>query len=245
MKKALFGISLDNPLYSTARMRAGLIEGLREFDEVVFLIADSLQIYNHVSKNVGDSMAMSSIDWSAPHSQYFAERTIWLNKIRTRLPEWPDDQKWTIAGVNSVADKKAFQIQRSVRILYAVDATFRSDVIDNAKKFAERGLDSKTFESRVSLSILYILEEIALNVKLRVQYGIEDEFYLGDTFEIFRNVYAGKYMKNHDELFGRKSRSRKLFRFHSWDTSEENWRLEVGMVQSAMDASKIVDFRRM
>lgn len=245
MKIALFGISLDNPLYSTARMRAGLIEGLREYDEVIFLIADSLQIYNHVSKNVGDNMAMSSIDWSTPHSQYFAERTIWLNKIRTRLPEWPDHQKWTITGVNSVADRKAFQIQRSVRILYAVDGTFRNDVIESAKRFAGYNFDSKTIENRVSLSILYILEEIALNVKLRIQFGIEDEFYLGDTFEIFRNVYAGKYMKDHYELFGRKRSSKKVFRFHSWDTNEENWRLDVGMVQSAMDESKIVDFRRM
>jgi tRNA-dependent cyclodipeptide synthase len=245
MRKALFGISLDNPLYSSATMRAGLSAGLRSYDEIVFLIADSLQIYNYVAKNISDKTSAAATDWSAPHSQYFVERSKWLAKIRARLPKWDPNQKWTVVSVNTIADRKAFQIQRSVRILYAVDESFRNDVVAFAQKFADRDTDTRNFDQRINLSVLYILEEIALNIRLRIKLNIEDEYYLGHTFSLFRNIYGKKYLKDHNDLFGGKLNSCIDFKFHSWNPQREQWIIENGIVNYEHDMNKLVDFRNM
>ena len=232
MNTALIGISLDNASYSSSQMREALLSGsLNQFDKIYFLVADTLQIYNQISRITNDPDRLASQNWSLPKNQYLKERRLWLSKLQQRLPNWPEKQTWSVVGVNEVTDRRTFQIYRSVRILYTLDSKFREDVLHYAERYADKLPDSAFYEERKNLSAEYILEEIAINIRLRVGHCIAQEFYLGKTFPLFLNIYGGKYLKNHLSLFGSnlQNKQRKTsYSFNSWSDRKKIWVLEKG-----------------
>ncbi len=59
-KKALIPISVDNPGFSTSLMVSALSALNEKYDELVFLIADDLQLYNKVT-NVKSGADLSAV----------------------------------------------------------------------------------------------------------------------------------------------------------------------------------------
>lgn len=218
MTHALFPISVNSDLFSSEDTVQALAVGLAGFDKITFLIADRIQIYNDITKTNGDIDAILSLDWSGSYRRDFEQRKRWLSKLRDRL-RTKTQQRWRILGVDDAADHYAYVALRSVWLLYRFDNQFAADADKAAMDFAKRnGTDNGELLKDMSLG--YLLEEIAINIRLRVLRGIFDEFYMGDTLQILPKLYQGCYSKSAEELMGRPARPKGSFRFWSWHDSK-------------------------
>ncbi len=92
---------------------------------------------------------------------------------------------------------------RNVNLLFASDERFREDVEEWANSYIDT-LDIPTgfaVPLRKRLSIGFVLEEIACNIRLRVGYGIDDELYPGDFPVALPNLYRpGTYSASAEDL---------------------------------------------
>jgi hypothetical protein len=221
--KALVGISVDSSLFTTSRMLVA-ITALRDYDHITFLIADDLQVYNELAKIVGDHDQLVTASWNRRRNS-LSERKKWLSRVRLQFQDWPTSQKWRIVGVRDVADHRSWEILRAIRLLYILDPKFKNDVIAQARSFVATRVqhlsNSDIFEQ---LSIEYILEEVALNLRVRIIGAIEDEFYLGNIVSVLPRIYQGEYMKSAVELAKgiKESQHHKSFRFFDW-SDEKGW----------------------
>jgi tRNA-dependent cyclodipeptide synthase len=223
MAQALIGVSLDNRAYSTEVLYSAMLSGLSRFSQIHFLIADRLQMYNRVATASTDPILLSAMNFASNSRVEFDERAAWLKKLKEKLPSEFGNQKWVILSIDDIADTRAFRTLRAVRMLYRVDAEFRADVDRAARQIVERR--QLTYEQAFiwqGLSVDYIIEEVALNIRLRLGRRIHSEFYLGTTFYIFLRMYRGEYSKSVHDLFGRKQQDTQGYEFFDWDGF--NWR---------------------
>jgi hypothetical protein len=220
MKRAIFPISVDNPrLFSSDNTMEALRGGLQTYDEISFLVADRLQIYNDITKANGDLDIISSLDWTGGYRKDRKERTVWLRRLRERLQDWPSSQNWKVVSISDAMDGLGYLALRSVWLLYRLDHSFRDDVNRVADDFAERSSLTKQDKIMHQMSVGYLLEEVAVNVRLRVVRGIEDEYYMGPWIGVLPKLYAGHYRKRPEELLGRPI-SKRDYRFFRWTGSE-------------------------
>jgi hypothetical protein len=220
MRHVLFPISVDNTVFSTENTLGAISELLSDFDKITFLIADRIQVYNDIAKREGDLTGILSLDWSGSYRRDFAERRRWLHKLRDRLPR-SRGQIWRIMGVDDAVDRHAYVALRSVWLLYKFDRDFSADINATAKEFCARHQTQSSL--LYDMSLAYLVEEIAINIRLRVMRGIFDEFYMGATLGILPRLYDGHYSKTAEELMGRHARAPGTFRFWSW--YGQSWQL--------------------
>lgn len=155
----------------------------------------------------------------------FEERRRWLNKVRLRLGEKAVNMSWNIKSVDSVADAKAFRILRNIDILNSINPFFRQDVLSSAERFASRHTESYR-EVAVNLSIRYIIEELALSIRMRVLGNYYDEYYIGPTLLPAIRLYSGAYVATPWELAGvkRGSASFRFFELMQIDSDHFEWK---------------------
>ncbi len=124
-------------------------------------------------------------------------------------------------GVEDLLDKRTYFSLRSVWLLYRVDSKFAEDINIIADKFVLKRGWNTTGKLAMEMSIAYLIEEVALNLRIRVGDAIDDEYYLGETLNVLPRLYRGEYIKTPAELIGRRAKSVPEYRFFEW--GEKGW----------------------
>lgn len=224
---ALFPISVSNRVFSTENIREALSAMPDRVTEVTFLIADWLQLYNRAS-NCNESVGLGAIirDYS-DRNKDLVNRQRWIAKF---LDTYPDtiSASVKVVGMDHYFDGAYANTFRNVNILFSVDMGFRNDVISAAQRFLENSNRKRKSHLAASLSEQYILEEIALNIRIRVKELVEEEYYLGDYHKPMLKVYRNCYSANPLDLLGGEVQQERNYRFFSLGgDSKRNW-MEVG-----------------
>lgn len=217
--KVLFPISVDSKRFGTDETVAALNNIPSGHDEIIFLIADGLQIYNKASQ-VDDGKPLNNILKSFKlKNDYYIEREKWLQTVKSKCDEKIIQPTWTIKNIFSVSDNVFHNIYRNVFIAYLAIDDFRNDIVKTAKKHRAKFSQSNTDYS-LDLSIAYIIEEIALNLRMRVVDIIQDEYYLGELPIPLTNLYKGNYEVDVFTLSGIEKTNSKFSFYHSPDTAK-------------------------
>ncbi len=212
-KKALFPVSLSNQAFSSSWVVPAVRAVLGQYDEIIILVADRLQLYNHIAAAIESGMGtkqekVSFKVFESRIDQTLSEREKWLERIKFQVGRQALSATWSVLSLRTITDRRAFDILRRVSIMYEIDDLFRGDVDSWAKRFVSRRYSKTTVEDRVAieqLSVRYILEEAAISIRLRVLGRIADEFYIGETTEPIANIYWNKYSRGCWELAGTKA----------------------------------------
>lgn len=210
---ALFPISVSNRLFTTSNVTAALSKLPSRVSHVTFLIADWLQLYNRAT-NCGESMALGDVirDYK-DRNKDLINRQRWIANFLEASPDILSASP-KIVGMEQYFDPLYAHTFRNINILRSVDAQFRQDVTDAASLFL--GSSSRAANSvSLNLSEQYILEEIALNIRLRVKEGLEEEYYLGNYHIPMLKVYANCYSASVFDLLGGEVQHPTKFLFYS------------------------------
>jgi hypothetical protein len=190
---ALFPISLSNQAFSSENVLPLLLGLFERYHKVMFLVADRLQIYNKALRvNQGTELPKLIKDFEEDQ-HYLEQRKRWLERLTSALGQPANSEHWCVAGSEEFADDHCFKIFRNVMLAYYALEDFRRDVDDAAHSHALlRGNGHQA--SRIEpLSRGYILEEIAISIRVHVIGGIRDEFYIGDQALPVLRLYHGCY----------------------------------------------------
>ncbi|GJM09857.1 MAG: hypothetical protein DHS20C11_21330 [Lysobacteraceae bacterium] len=219
MKKALFPISVSNQRYSTDNVVRALLSLSREYDLIVFLVADRLQMYNKATRAGKVGLFGVLQEFADKRTDYLEQRKRWLEKIRDRLGDDVDFEV-SMKGIDHFADERAFRILRNLVLLYAADKRFRRDVRKAALDFCSRYEQREMADLGFRLSQGYILEEIAISLRIHIVGGIPDEYYLGQQWGVVLRVYQGEYDVDATVLADSKRSSGEPVNFYSPDHPE-------------------------
>lgn len=191
--KALFPISVDSQRFSSEEtIRALNNIDKNKYSEIIFLIVDGLQLYNKATlldKGIPLKEVFKKFELK---NDYYIEREKWLHNLRLKVSPEIADIKWTITNVLQISDDKYHTIYRNILISYLALDKFRHDIIETAKRHRSRLVEQYS-KYDLELSIAYIIEEIAINLRLRVIEGISAEYYIGDQLSPLVNLYANSY----------------------------------------------------
>lgn len=224
MKTAVFPISVDNSRFTTTLFSKLLGSVAAEYDRVVFLVADQLQLYNKAAEVNGHKSLKDVLAEFAEKNLYFEERKKWLEKIIRESGSDAAESKWLFWKLADIADHKFHEVFRNVLLAYQTVPAFRKDVEKAAEDYcSKKSVRISTLIER-RLSEAYILEEIAVNVRLRVLENIQDEYYPFGHPKPMLKIYTDDYGFNAFDLAGLKSEHHE-FRFHQWNELKEVWGL--------------------
>jgi hypothetical protein len=214
-KRALFPISVSNQAFSTRRVLPALQAVLSSYAEVVIFVADHLQVYNKALQ-IADGAGLSKIIGEFDLKQDYREQRIkWIQRMTSQMSSC-EASHWKLIGVDDITDFKCFNIFRNVMVAYYGVCRFQDDVNRSAKYYARSRYPQYPIEIREQLSRGYLLEEIALNVRLHIVDGIDDEYYMGEQLGVLLNLYNSKYGFNACDLANVPSHGRKI-RFFGFD----------------------------
>ncbi|MBS1643212.1 MAG: hypothetical protein JSR11_12120 [Bacteroidetes bacterium] len=216
----LFPISVDSRRFGTEETVSALNNIQSNCDEMIFLIADGLQVYNKASQ-IDDGKPLTNIIRNFNlKNDYYSEREKWLMQtIKPQCETHISEVSWTVKNVFSISDNIFHNIYRNVIIAYLAIDDFRNDIVKTAKKHRSKFSQSVT-DFALDLSISYIIEEIALNLRMRVIEKIKSEYYLGDLPSPLTNLYLGRYEIDVFTLAGVEFSSFKFDFFHSPNTNK-------------------------
>jgi hypothetical protein len=192
-RRALFPISLSNQAFSTENVLPLLQQLFAEYDRVIFLVADQLQIYNRALR-IGEATQLRDLirDFDE-NQQYLEQRTRWLERLTEAMPTPIDQTQWDVVGIDELADAQTYRIFRNVMLTYHAEPEFRKDVNDAARLHAINRDYGISLDRSEQLSRGYLLEEIVISVRLHVVEGIRDEFYIGEQALPVLRLYRGEY----------------------------------------------------
>ncbi len=219
---ALFPISVSNRLFSTANIKRALGLMPTTITDVTFLIADWLQLYNRAI-NCNETLGLGEVirDYRERNNDLM-NRQRWISNF---LDSYPDvlDAKIKIVGMEHYFDASYANVFRNINILYSVDEHFKNDIRSAANVYlCKRKNLGKTIA--LSLSEQYILEEIALNIRIRVKEMIEEEYYLGKYHFPMLKVYKNCYSATPEDLLGGEISHGMSYKFFSLsDPNAESW----------------------
>jgi hypothetical protein len=198
--RCLIPISVDSREFRTANFLPALKSLPKAYETYLFFVADGLQLYNRASRVLSGEHPLPVImrEFNTSRSSYVVEKERWLSRLRKRLHEFPVSQtgNWEVVGIGHVEDMHLVRIWRNVLLLAACDLEFRQDVRETARLHAEKAKTETAESRRIDLSVLYVLEEIALSIRLRVLDQIQDEYYLGFIPPPMLKVYMNEYQAN-------------------------------------------------
>jgi hypothetical protein len=222
-KRALFPISVSNQAFSTRRVLPALRAVLSTSAEVVIFIADHLQIYNKALQIADGAALPTIISEFGARQDYREQRGKWIQRIVSQMQS-TEAARWTTIGVDDISDRACFGIFRNVMVAYYSVCSFRDDVDASAEHYARSRDPHYPLGLRERLSRGYLLEEFALNVRLHVVDGIDDEYYMGEQSGLLLNLYNSKYGFDAFDLADVPS-ARRPIRFFGLDGDpSEGWR---------------------
>jgi hypothetical protein len=222
--KAFLGISIAGQ-HLASRPFIHAFRALRaRFDELTFVIFDRLHIYNRAARRPADGLAQLLTDIRQGPS-YAEDRRRWIARITPRVPLLRNSGVIRIFNVDQVADRRCYMALRNLFLLYECDAAFRAGIGDWVNQYLARAAPAVTPSRLAStFSTAYVLEEIAINLRLRVLRRIESEYYPGVFPEPLVGLYRSRYSATvYDILEVRQTAAH--FRFFEYGgRATEEWR---------------------
>lgn len=210
---ALFPISVANRQFSTDNVQKVLSKLPNRITHLTFLIADWLQLYNKV-KNCSDTESLGKVirDYNERNRE-LENRHRWLEKIlesSTNLLMASHE----IVGMEHYFDGLYANTFRNINILHSIDEKFSRDINKAALLFLSKG-NMRSNKIAIKLSEQYILEEIALNIRIRVKENLDEEYYLGLYHVPMLRIYANCYSASVQDLLGKAIPHKTDFKFYS------------------------------
>ncbi len=230
MRRFLFPISLGNNVFSTENVMAGLRAIRNPYEEASFIIADQIQLYNRALTVRDGSSLDDTIRRFYSGRTLFEQRRIWLDRVKREFSGSGNFPQWTIYGLDDIADQMFTRIYRNVIIMFHTIVQFQIDVENEARDhLSKRSGASNNAVDNISLSVSYILEEIAASIRLHVCEDITDEYYLGKHLDCVLKLYSLSYGINVFSIAGvePKPLQWRFFEFSS-DSEGHRW-VERGM----------------
>ena len=219
-KSLLLPISIGSDYFRTNRYSEVLRCVPSSYERVIFFVADRLQLYNRALTS-GMELGQTIRSFFSGND-YLRERTQWIRKLGKGMNlDWILTAQ--ILGIDQISDLAFTRILRNVHLLFACDEAFRDDVQDWARSYVEALNIPPGFavDLRARLSVGFVLEEIACNVRLRVGLQIDDELYPGEFPVALPNLYReGAYSATAEDLAMVHHSSRR-YRFFTARNSEE------------------------
>jgi len=143
---------------------------------------------------VADGLSLSRIIREFTTNQHYREqRSKWVQRMTSQMQS-SGHSHWTLIGIDDITDPKCFNIFRNVMLAYYSIPCFRNDVDRSARWHAQQARNSHySADRREQLSRGYILEEIALSIRIHVINEIDDEYYMRQQSPPIVNLYHGRY----------------------------------------------------
>jgi hypothetical protein len=193
MRRALLPINLSDQGFSTDRLTASLKPLMGRYDRIVILVSDHLQLYKMAlaqGRRDGFGPTLCSY-YETP--DYLSRRNMWVKRLVTRLGPAAGNDPWEIVGVETMSDGITFQIFRNVMLAFYSNDAFRQDVLLSAEAVEFAHDEHYPLSQRVLLSQGYVLEEIAISLRLHVFEGIFDGYYMTALPMALLRLYRGDY----------------------------------------------------
>jgi len=192
-RRALFPISLDSTSFRTSVVVPALKPICKDYEEILFLIADSLQVYNKASA-VGTLESLRTVleNFENLRNEYLSQRSKWLARLR-KMADPEGAVKWRVVSFYDFMDKEFWGVYRRVLLAFHTLDPLHRDIEQTAREHREKRQSLGKPEMEQRLSEAYVLEEIALNIRVRVLESVESEFYLGEYLPPLLTLYRGSY----------------------------------------------------
>jgi hypothetical protein len=192
-RRALFPISLDSKSFRTSAVVPALKPICEDYKEVLFLVADSLQVYNKaclvgVFENLGSVLQ----EFEKLRNGYLAQRSKWLARLQ-KMADPAGTVKWRVVSFYDFMDKEFCAVYRRVLLAFHTLDPLRRDIEETASEHRKKRHSFGKPEMEQRLSEAYVLEEIALNIRVRVLESVESEFYVGEYLPPLLSLYKGSY----------------------------------------------------
>jgi hypothetical protein len=175
----------------TSRTARAMAEALPEgLNHALVLVADELDRYNTAIHEVLNK----GIQEETTSEVSFQDAAILIDSLHSRV---------TVHSVRmaDAEDSLFADALRELVVSYHTNQRFRKDVVSTALSYVARKGWSRN-PIIVELSSMYVLEELALNMRIRVEGSIAHEFYFGDTILPLLRLYEGTYGMHPAELLG-------------------------------------------
>lgn len=247
MSKALFVVSLDIAHAPVTETVSKLQKILAIHDKVLLFLADQMQVYN-LAATVRDGKKLDDILTEFDGKSSVSRRLVsWAQKVAYEMSlgisgAKVDASRIQILTVNDISDGQFAKIFRRVITAYHTLSAFQQDVHDAAThhvthkmdrypnavgSFGSGGIEDypkERYDLEVSLSKAYILEAVALNMRLRLILDLESEYSVKGYLKPLVRLYSGGYAVKVHSLAGVPDVG-KAFKFFEWYRHiQEEWR---------------------
>ena len=220
--KAFIPISISTELFSSPRMIKGLELIPNAYTSYCYVIGDRLQMYNDASDLRKDEHDFFR-RWSSQPNDLLTQRRKWIEKLHVRLDK---NASADIRGLDDIIDADHCALMRNIYVLYNLNSDFRRDLDSTVEEAVLRRHFHRSLERAKALSLMYVIEEVALNMQVRRKYGLHDEYYLGPQLSLLLDLFKGKHRWFLDEIGYTRNYDINKARFFSWkdDTAGGAWR---------------------
>jgi len=225
--RMLFPISVGNRRFSFDRVRSALRPLLSgQYSECVFLIADQLHLYNKVRHVASGQELGKALNQFRTRNRELETRKAWLRNLEESFRREGDSKSWTIISSNDVSDVNYAHVHRRLLAAFSAVRSFRDEIQSTARTFLSNRFGDEVNETWCRLSEYYLIEELALNVRVRIWNDIRDEYYLGDFHSPLLRLYGGAYGFTVGDLTGKEVNGLD-FRFHHLEAEPAQWEVAV------------------
>ena len=131
----------------------------------------------------------------------------------------------TIEFFSLLSNKLYHEIYRNIYISYITIDNFKNDIINTAREHIEN--NNNPSKNSLDLSIAYVLEEIAINLRIRVVENVYDEYYMGKLPKPLIDLYSGKYGIDIFKVCNKKNKDVTFNFYHSPFYNPSNYWVEI------------------
>jgi tRNA-dependent cyclodipeptide synthase len=192
-RSAFVGISLDSTLFSREWIRAALTHLLSGHDEVLLVLADQLLAYNKVALLPCSAGAIDLEGAKMKMDQRRDDISRFLAKEIALIPK-AQRQRLRVTTWEDHSDAVYIGLLRKLRIAYSVIPEFRECVdYDAHAHFEKRSETAAEGKVRHELSVSYVLDETAMDIRITEFLGYPNEYYPEDHIRTLTQLYEGRF----------------------------------------------------
>lgn len=190
---AFIGVSLDSGLFTREWIRNAIHHLLSRHETILLVLADQLLAYNKIANfDAGRATfdlqsAKVRIDQRRNDIMKFVQKEVALlpnpDKARVRIATWAD-----------FSDGEYCRLLREIRIAYSTIREFRSCVDSDAScHFDKRSQHVYSRDAHHELSVSYVLDETAMDIRITELGGFQFEYYPDKHIQTLTRLYDEQF----------------------------------------------------
>lgn len=192
INNAFIGVSLDSKLFTREWIARAVKTILEKHDRLLFLLADDLLRYTRSSVCVEGSLTVDFPSASAMVRRRSQEIESFINSVILKLPTATN--RVTVSRWADYSDSFYISVHRSINIAYVNISSFADCVNTIAESHLIADVRSAKDSSKIKSSVLYILDEIAMCLRVSELGDYHNEYYPDDEIRaltlLYRNDFA-------------------------------------------------------